>query len=315
MRRCGGNAPSYQHGEVVPCGMPGDFRTAAGTVVGGNGIAAALPDDLIPTHTKITTTNTATYHVGDVLQFSSVNGMYRLDYMEGTVQTVGVGGPNNFTVDMDCRKIQCSATLGCIEAICSRRSGPWRRPQRILCARRLNGIDPTQDKEVYWANNGPTSFLSNRLVPQGDRSSGSISVQVTLNVGGRGAAPIRLYCEVIPASNFGQAYLYAGPGTTRPFWYDKNAIARRNQDGSVTFGVWWTADAPNAKEVYNASPVGIGYFLKLINELEMMIVEQDLQQTKGPISPWICVNCYGLLRPIRTTIRPTISVSICATSF
>ena len=290
-----GTPASYQHGEVVYCRVPGDFQTAGGTITNGTGIAAAGPDDLNPAHTKITTTTTKVYHVGDVLQFSFVTGMYRLDYMEGTVQTVGVEAPNNFTVDIDCRSFNLPEAWSRLTPYVTGKVALGSDGNVYYALVNTTGVDPTTDGGVHWANNGPTAFLSNKSIPAGNRSSGNISVQMTLNVGSRGAAPTRLYCGTVPASNFGHGYLYGGEGSTRPFWYDKNAIARRNQDGSVTFGVWWTADAPTAKEVPNNSMVGIEYCLKLINELDEMIVEQGLQETKGPINPWICVNCYGLL--------------------
>ena len=41
-----GTPTSYQHGEIVFCGVPNDWSTAAGTISAGDDIRAMSPDDI-----------------------------------------------------------------------------------------------------------------------------------------------------------------------------------------------------------------------------------------------------------------------------
>jgi len=229
-----GTPADYRHGEIVYCGVPNDWVTAAGTTAAGDNIRAMQPDDLNPAHTRVTTASGFTYHVGDVVQFFGVMGMHRMDLMSGTIRSVGVGGANNFTVDIDSRTF-------------------------------------------------------------GKFTSGQFWVHVTLDVGGRGPAPVKFPPGLVGVTRWGRGYMHAGAGSRRVFVYDKNLAALRGADGKLTFGAWVCSTAAGEIDKPYYTPVGIEYCTKLINELEDMISAQGLQDVKGPINPWININCYGML--------------------
>ena len=177
------------------------------------------------------------YHIGDVVQFYQMDGMHQMDLRIGTIQTIGIGGKNSFTVDIDCRTF--NAFVG-----------------------------------------------------------GNFALHVTLDVGNRGAAPIRsteFGLGVIPASVFGAGRLYNGPGSTRTFFYDKNVAAFRDSGGALHFGAWLCTTGGLTTGAFYYGPLPPEYIAALINEIETMIVAQGLQATKGPINPWINVPCVGML--------------------
>ena len=239
-----GTPTTYQHGEQCFAGFQSSFESPNGTTSGGDFISAIVRDSVNPAYTKVTTRsiNASSFNVGDQVQFFYCNGMLEINWMVGTIQTIGIGGSHNFTVNIDC--------------------------------------------SAFGAYTG----------------GGAFSLYLTMNVGNRGAMALRYENGTYPASFYGQVYLYAGKGGTYPFSagssrimiFEKNAISKIDSDRTVHWGVW-TIGAPPYAQGINQSNVQPEMALALINELEAMIIAQGLQNSRGPISPWVNIPVNGLL--------------------
>lgn len=253
------------------------------------------------------TTLACVYKAGDQIQFYGTVFNYRVDFMIATIQRVGVDDPISFTVDIDMRPFSAAFTGSSAGTNLTVSSVTG----TILIGSTVTGKGVPQPpqaaattivSQTFGTPEGAGVYVTSQATTaNGDRlgtaacESGQFAIHTTLNVGGRGAAPIRFPAGGIPVTRFGQGYLHGGPGSMRPFVYDKNVAASRDANGKLTFGAWICLTATGETVRNYQCPVGIEYCLKLINELEDMIVAQGLQAVKGPINPWINVNCYAML--------------------
>ena len=147
-----------------------------------------------------------------------------------------------------------------------------------------------------WVLVAPTILRSiSTAEPLGNSNQGNSGSYITLDVGNRGAAPIRLPPGVLGITRYGRGYIYGGAGSMRAFVYDKNIAASRDTSGKLKFRAWICLAATGEAVHAYQNPVGIEYCAKLINELEELIISQGLQAVKGPINPWININCYAML--------------------
>lgn len=124
-------------------------------------------------------------------------------------------------------------------------------------------------------------------------SAGTVSVQVTLNVGARGAYPIIDNLGGPIASNGSSNFLHAND--YRMFIFDKSMSASRDSGGTQILGAWVVKSTNSA-----GSPATVGadlgvpveLIVKLINEIDEIYVAQGFG---GPTHLWLNVGAPALL--------------------
>jgi hypothetical protein len=127
-------------------------------------------------------------------------------------------------------------------------------------------------------------------------TTGYAAQYISLNVGGRGAAPVVYPNGQDPASRYGSSGVI-GAGTRKAYYYDKNLAALKDSNGDWVYGAWMFD--PDSGFLSHVAGVPWEICTKFVTELVELMDEWNAANPslppKGPTHIWMCVPPRGVL--------------------